>query len=112
MKAIEILKEISENGSVNLRNLQEIPQAIAELTAYEAKIEELEKSRLRWVKLSDEFNDELKTKDQRIAELEAMAQKMKCCMNCDGQGDREDNYYCFLADCDDNLSLWRLKDKK
>ena len=54
---------------------------------------------------------ELKAKDERIATLEAMAQKMKCCMNCDGQGDREDNYYCFLADCD-NLSLWRLKDNK
>ena len=54
---------------------------------------------------------ELKAKDERIAELEAMTKKMKCCMNCDGQGDREDNYYCFLADCD-NLSLWRLKDNK
>ena len=54
---------------------------------------------------------ELKAKDERIAELKAMVEKMKCCMNCDGQGDREDNYYCFLADCD-NLSLWRLKDNK
>ena len=53
--------------------------------------------------------------DNALAELaahKAMVQKMKCCMNCDGQGDREDNYYCFLADCDDNLSLWRLKDNK
>ena len=40
-KAIEILKEINENGSVNLRNLQEIPQAIAELTAHKAKIQGL-----------------------------------------------------------------------
>ena len=43
--------------------------------------------------------------------MDSAIEKMKCCMNCDGQGDREDNYYCFLADCD-NLSLWRLKDNK
>ena len=62
-------------------------------------------------KTSEVLEAELKAKDERIATLEAMAQKMKCCMNCDGQGDREDNYYCFFADCD-NLSLWRLKDNK
>ena len=62
--------------------------------------------------ITEQMEAKLKAKDERIAELEAMAQKMKCCMNCDGQGDREDNYYCFLEDCDDNLSLWRLKDNK
>ena len=61
--------------------------------------------------ITEQMEAKLKAKDERIAELEAIIEKMKCCMNCDGQGDREDNYYCFLADCD-NLSLWRLKDNK
>ena len=82
-KAIKMLTDIKNASSVFGIRPDEIDEALAELKAYEAKFQE----------------------------LEAIAQKMKCCMNCDGQGDREDNYYCFLADCD-NLSLWRLKDNK
>ena len=43
----------------------------AELKAKDEQIEELEKSRLRWLKLSDEFNDELKAKDEQLVQTEA-----------------------------------------
>ena len=59
---------------------------------------------------------ELKAKDERIAELEAMAQKMKCCENCKSHInvgsecllDMEDRLTCKA----NNYSNWKLKDNK
>ena len=68
-KAIEILKEINENASVNLRNLIEIPQAIAELTAHKAKIDELKE----WCKEERNF---WKSKDYASGFNVAMGQTL------------------------------------
>ena len=75
------------------------------------RITELETERDKYNTIAANLQISRQKAYDNIAELEAMVQKMKCCMNCDGQGDREDNYYCFLADCD-NLSLWRLKNNE
>ena len=47
-----------------------------------------------------------KAKDERIAELEAIAQKMKHCGNCRYEDDN-----CIDKNCH-NFSEWRLKDNK
>ena len=104
-----IFKEILDTHEAELKTKDE------EIEKLKQFLESLKKGVQEYDELvnrtTDELWDTIKAKDERIAELEAMTKKMKCCMNCDGQGDREDNYYCFLADCD-NLSLWRLKDNK
>ena len=38
-------------------------------------------------KIYDAHEAELKAKDDHITELKATVEKMKCCMNCDGQGE-------------------------
>ena len=60
-------------------------------------------------KIYDAHEAELKAKDERIAELEALVQKMKCCENCS-----EENYNRYIDGgcvCVDFCN-WRLKDNK
>ena len=67
----EIIKEHSEALAELQAYKAKFEELEAELKAKDEQIEELEKSRLRWLKLSDEFNDELKAKDEQLAQAEA-----------------------------------------
>ena len=60
-----------------------------------------------------------RAKDERIAELEAMMQKLKCCENCSSFIETYfDDNYCKLTideekECQkNNYSQWQLKDNK
>ena len=63
-----------------------------------------------------QFKEQLKAKGERIAELEAMAQKMKCCENCKSHINVGSE--CLLdmpvrLTCKaNNYSNWKLKDNK
>ena len=83
-KAIEILKEINENGSVNLRNLQEIPQAIAELQ------ELTQEKSCVWTDENDGYFDGYKTACGQIQYFDnggISDNKYKFCPYCGGKID-------------------------
>jgi predicted S18 family serine protease len=65
---------------------------------------------------TDELWDMIKVKDERITELEAMVQKMKCCDNCNelpcDTGVGISTAVQMLQCQENNFCLWRLKGTK
>ena len=62
-----------------------------------------------WNETAQKYKTELEAKDERIAELEAMVEKMKCCENCEYYPPSKCGKSVQYGCSDDGYDDWRLK---